>query len=59
MRHSTPLCTNAIRADDQFEVSEHAGDYPRWDYAVAAKVLDEYRAEWQTPRSRTLGSRHR
>jgi hypothetical protein len=31
---------------DQFEVGEHAGDYPRWDYAVAAKILDEYRAEW-------------
>jgi hypothetical protein len=31
---------------DQFEVSEHASDYPRWDYAVAAKILDEYRAEW-------------
>jgi hypothetical protein len=31
---------------DQFEVSEHASNYPRWDYAVAAKILDEYRAEW-------------
>jgi hypothetical protein len=31
---------------DQFEVSKHASDYPRWDYAVAAKILDEYRAEW-------------
>jgi hypothetical protein len=31
---------------DQFEVSQHASNYPRWDYAVAAKILDEYRAEW-------------
>jgi hypothetical protein len=31
---------------DKFEVSEQAGDYPRWNYAVAAKILDEYRAEW-------------
>ena len=31
---------------DQFEVGEHASDYPRWDYAVAATILDEYRAEW-------------
>lgn len=31
---------------DQFELSKHASDYPRWDYAVAAKILDEYRAEW-------------
>lgn len=31
---------------DRFEFSKHASDYPRWDYAVAAKVLDEYRAEW-------------
>jgi hypothetical protein len=35
---------------DQFEVSEHASDYPRWDYAVAAKILDEYRAEWNAAR---------
>jgi hypothetical protein len=31
---------------DQFEVSEHASGFPRWDYAVSAKILDEYRAEW-------------
>lgn len=31
---------------DQFELSKNACDYPRWDYAVAAKILDEYRAEW-------------
>lgn len=30
---------------DQFELSKHASDYPRWDYAVASKILDEYRAE--------------
>jgi hypothetical protein len=35
---------------DQFEVSKHASDYPRWDYAVAAKILDEYRAEWNAAR---------
>jgi hypothetical protein len=26
---------------DRFEVSEHASIYPRWDYAVATKILDE------------------
>jgi hypothetical protein len=31
---------------EQFELSVHAGAYPSWDYAVAAKILDEYRAEW-------------
>jgi hypothetical protein len=31
---------------EQFELSVHAGAYPSWDYAVAAKILDGYRAEW-------------
>jgi hypothetical protein len=31
---------------EQFELSVHAGAYPSWDYAVAAMILDEYRAEW-------------
>lgn len=31
---------------DQFELSAYAGAYPLWDYAVAAKIVDEYRAEW-------------
>lgn len=31
---------------DKFKTNDHGGDYPRWDYAVAAKILDEYRAEW-------------
>jgi hypothetical protein len=35
---------------DQFELSKHESDYPRWDYAVASKILDEYRAELNAAR---------
>ncbi|MCH9731722.1 MAG: hypothetical protein K0U84_18930 [Actinomycetia bacterium] len=43
-QHATMLQRNS--GYDQFKVGEHDSDHPQWDYAVAAKILDEYRAEW-------------
>jgi hypothetical protein len=31
---------------EQYELQTHAADFPRWDYAVSAKMCDEHRAEW-------------
>jgi hypothetical protein len=31
---------------EQYELETHAADFPRWDYAMAVKICDEHRAEW-------------
>jgi hypothetical protein len=31
---------------EQYALQTHAVDFPRWDYAVSAKMCDEHRAEW-------------
>jgi hypothetical protein len=35
---------------EEYALETHAGNFPRWDYAVSAKMCDEHRAEWNAIR---------